>query len=345
MLGVDLGIDFGTSNIRIYAGNGIVLNEPSVIAVDKQDGHLIACGQEAYEMLGRSPDSILVIRPLTKGVISEYDYAEQMLRHFVRKVCAYKIIKPRAAVSIPACATEVEHRSAVEAVSAAGIRRVVLVEESVAAAIGAGLDIGVPCGSMVVDIGGGTTDVAVLSLKGVASSLSIRVGGNDMDEAIVRYMRNRYNHVVGLQTAEQIKKTIGCTILREGNPTMDVRGRDGLSGLPRIQKVNAKEIMDAIEDIVKQIMTAIQHVLETTHPELVSDILESGITMTGGGSLLYGLNRRIFERTGVQCTVAENPELCVALGTGKTLKYVGVLSTGLYDINQFSYRLSDSADA
>lgn len=345
MPGMDLGIDLGTSQVIIYvSGHGVVLREPSVIAVDREDGHMIACGREAYDMLGRTPDSILAVRPLSKGVISEYDYAEQMLRVFVRRVCAYKILKPRAAVSLPASVTEVEQRSVVEAVTAAGVRRVVLMEEAVAAAIGAGLDISVPRGSMVVDIGGGSTDVAVMSLKGMSTSVSTRVGGDDLDEAIVRYMHNRYGHVVGVLTAEQAKKTIGCAIPPQGeDPAMEIKGRDALSGLPRLQRVTASEIAEVLAEPLEPILATVQQVLETTPPELVGDVMADGITLTGGGVLLRGLPDLITRRTGVACRVAEDPEACVAVGTGKALKYVGVLSSGVYDIGQFTYALSDNA--
>ena len=343
MPGMDLGIDLGTSQVVIYTPHhGIVLREPSVIAVDQADGHMIACGKEAYAMLGRTPDSICAIRPLRKGVISDYDYAEQMLRYFVRKVCKYKILKPRAAVSVPATVTEVEQRSVVEAVSAAGIRRVVLMEESVAAAVGAGLDVSAPRGSMIVDLGAGTTDIAVMSLKGLANSISIRLGGDDFDAAIVRYMRTQYGLIIGDLTAEQVKKTIGNAMPAGEPDTMPVRGRDALSGLPRVQKVDANEILEAISEPLYGILSAIQHVLETTQPELVGDILDNGITLSGGGALLKNMPERVTRRTGVACRVADDPESCVAIGTGKALKYVGVMANGVYDINQFAYRLSDS---
>lgn len=343
MLGLDLGIDMGTAQTIIAVpGRGIMLKEPSVIAVDKADGHIIACGTEAYDMLGRTPDSILAIRPLSKGVISDYDYAEQMMRIFIRKVCAYKMIKPRAAVSLPASVTEVEQRSAVEAVTASGVRKVVLIEESVAAALGAGLDLTVPQGNMVVDIGAGTTDIAVLSLKGIAYSTSVRIGGADMDEAIIRYMRNRHNLVIGLLTAEQVKKTIGLASSSPNPHKMVVRGRNALTGLPGTQEIDGNEVADAIHEAIEEILKAVQEVLESTPPELAGDVLTSGITMTGGVSQLKGLSQRLAAYTGVECRLAEEPETCVALGTSKTLKFASSLSAGVYDIGQFSYRLSDS---
>lgn len=344
MPGMNLGIDLGTSQVTIYvSGRGIVLREPSVIAVESKTGKMIACGREAYEMLGKTPDSIKAIRPLTKGVISEYDYAEKMLKTFVRRVCKYKVMKPKAAVSIPSTVTEVEQRSVVEAVLNSGTRNVVIIEEPVAAAIGAGLNIAQPYGSMIVDIGAGTTDVAILSLKGIANSMSIRVGGNDMDEAIIRYMHNRYYLVIGPIMAEKIKINIGRAVTQEDNPIMKVKGRDVISGLPRIQEVCAQEIQDAINEPIMEIMKAIQHVLESTFPELVGDVFSNGICLTGGCAQLHGMVEGISKFTGVNCRLAENPTDCVAIGTGKALKYVGVLSSGVYDVSQFNYPLSDSA--
>jgi rod shape-determining protein MreB len=345
MPGISLGIDLGTANVTIYVpGQGVLLREPSVIAVDKQTEQMIACGQDAYTMLGRTPDSIYAVRPLSRGVISEYDYAEQMLRAFVRRVCAYKVIKPRAAVSIPSSITEVEQRSVVQAVLASGTRRVILIEESVASAIGAGISIEQPHGSMVVNIGAGTTDIAVLSLKGIASSLSVRVGGNDLDEAILRYLHNRYNHIIGLLTAEQVKISIGCALPTRFDRKVDVKGRNAVSGLPCIQTVSSSEIYEAISDPIREILSAIQQVLETTSPELAGDIMSEGICLVGGGAMLNGMAEAITRFTGVDCYVAENPMDCVAVGTGKSLKYIGMMFTGAYDIGQFSFPLSDSAN-
>ena len=343
MPGLDLGIDMGTAQVIIAVpGKGVVLKEPSVIAVDQADGHIIACGREAYAMLGRTPDSILAIRPLRKGVISDYDYAEKMVRFFIRKVCAYKMIKPRAAVSLPASVREVEQRSAVEAVTAAGIRKVVLIEEAVAATLGAGLDLTVPRCSMVVDIGAGTTDIAVMSLKGIAYSTSIRTGGEDMDEAIIRYMRNQHNLVIGALTAEQVKKNIGLAAPIQSPPQMKVRGRNAFTGLPEIVEMDGNEVAEAIHEMVEDIRKAVQNVLESTPPELAGDVLSAGIVMTGGVSRLQGLAACLEAYTGVTCRLAEEPETCVARGTAKALKFASNLSAGVYDIGQFSYRLSDS---
>ena len=344
MPGMSLGVDLGTSHVTIYVpGRGIVLREPSVIAVDSKTDRLIACGQEAYDMLGRTPDSIRAVRPLDKGVISEYDYAEQMLRTFVRRVCAYKVLKPRATVSISASSTDVERRSVVEAVLAAGTRKVVLVEEAVAAAVGAGIRIDQPQGSMIVDIGAGTTDIAVLSLKGVANSLSVRTAGNDLDRALVRHIHNQYNHIIGLQTAEQLKREYSSLPDEAADVTMAVKGRDALTGLPRVWNVTSAEVEQALRDPVQEILFAIQRVLETTPPELAGDIMVSGICLAGGGAQLKGLPELVTRYTGVHCYVAPDPTDCVAIGTGKALKFIDLLTSGVYDVSQFSFPLSDSA--
>ena len=345
MPGVDLGIDLGTSQIVIYAsGAGIVLREPTVIAVDRDDGHMIACGREAYEMLGRTPDSILAVRPIRKGVISDYDYAERMLKHFIRRVCAYKILKPRAAVCIPASVTEVEQRSVVDAATASGIRRVVLIEEAVAAALGAQLDISAARGSMVVDIGAGTTDVAVLSLKGMATSISAKVGGDDMDEAIVRYMRSAHNFVIGDLQAENIKRTIGCACTPRENTVIKARGRDAVTGLPRFHEVSSAQIHEAISEPLESIIAVIQKVLETTPPELAGDVMEQGIALTGGIAQLRDMDRLIEEKTGVRCYIPDDPESCAAKGTGKAMRYVGKMLSGIYDVGQFTYPLAESVE-
>lgn len=344
MPGMSLGIDLGTANVTIYVrGQGIMLREPSVIAVDKETEKMIACGRQAYTMLGRTPDSIYAVRPVKKGVISEYDYAEQMLRVFVRRVCAYKVLKPRAAASVPASVTEVEQRSLVEAVLASGVRRVSLIDEAIAAAVGAGIKIDQPYGSMVVNIGAGTTDIAVLSLKGVASSTSIRVGGDDMDESIVRYLHNKHNHIIGHLTAEQVKISVGSAVPPAEDKVVGVKGRNIITGLPCIQKISRYEIFEAMQEPISQILLAIQRVLETTPPELAGDIIESGICLTGGCAQLDGMDLAIKRFTGVDCWIAENPADCVAVGTGESLDYLGSLFSGAYDVGQFSFPVSDSA--
>ena len=261
----------------------------------------------------------------------------------VGKICAYKVLKPRAAVSVPAAVTEVEQRSVVEAVTAANVRRVILMEEAVAAAIGAGLDVAAARGCMAADLGAGTVDVAVMTLRGVASSISAKVGGDDMDDAIIRYMRNKYNHVIGILTAEQVKKTIGCALPGGVGNTMDVPGRDAVTGLPSVCRVTSEDIHEAIAEPLGEIVGVIQQVLENTPPELAGDVMTGGIVLTGGLSQMSGMADLIAKRTGVACRVAENPEDCVAKGLGKAMKYADVMRSGVYDISQFSYRLADPA--
>lgn len=344
MPGMDLGIDLGTSQVVITAaGRGILLREPAVLAIDEKSGRLIACGREAYAMQGRAPASIEVIRPLSKGVISDYDSAERMLKYMVGKVCAYKVLKPRAAVSVPAAVTEVEQRSVIEAVTAANVRRVILMEESVAAAVGAGLDVEAARGCMAADLGAGTVDVAVMTLRGVASSISAKVGGDDMDEAIIRYMRNQHNHIIGVLTAEHVKKTIGCALPGKREDVMKVPGRDAVTGLPSVCLVTSQDVHEAIAEPLGEIVAVIQQVLENTPPELAGDVMTGGIVLTGGLSQMKGMADLIAERTGVACRVAEHPEDCVALGLGKAMKYADVMRSGVYDISQFSYRLADPA--
>ena len=323
MAGTNLGIDLGTSKVSIYReGAGIVLCEPSVIAIETKTGRVIAAGREAYEMLEKEPPTIRVVRPMRKGVVSDYDAAEKMLRAFVNKVCAFKVFKPRAAISVPAAVTEVEERSVVQAATAVGIRRVALVEEYIAAAFGAG-----------------TTDVGVLSLGSVASAKSIKVAGDDMDEAIVRMVRNRYNHVIGLKTAEEIKCKIGGVLPRE--ETMDVRGRDSISGLPCVKTVSAADVFQALAEPFAAILAAIQAVLETTPPEMAGDVMANGITLTGGCAELFGLAERLSRELGVECRVADNPADCVAFGAGRAIASKTASTENVYDVNLFSYDRSE----
>ena len=340
MAGTNLGIDLGTSKVSIYReGAGIVLCEPSVIAVETKTGRVIAVGQEAYDMIEREPPTIRVVRPMRKGVVSDYNNVEKMLRAFVNQVCAFKVFKPRAAISVPAAVTEVEERSVVQAATSVGIRRVALVEEYIAAAFGAGLAVDEPCGSMIVDIGAGTTDVGVLSLGSVASAKSVKVAGDDMDEAIVRMMRSRYNHVIGLKTAEEIKRTIGGVLPREGS--MEVRGRDAVSGLPCIKTVTASDVFDALSETFSVILTTIQSVLEETPPEMAGDVMANGITLSGGCANLSGLVERLSRELGVECRIAENPADCVALGAGRAIHSKNASTENVYDVNLFSYDRTD----
>ena len=339
---MNLGIDLGTSRIVIYDPTaGIVLDEPSVIALSERDGHVIAFGAEAEEMLGRTPDSIQAIRPVQKGVIAHYEAAEKLLRACLSKVCFNRITKPCVAVSVAEQVTEVERRSFIEAVISAGARRVTLVPETVAAAIGAGVDVSLPRGQMLVNVGGGTVDVSVLSLKGEAVSSSMRVAGSAMDEAIVRYLRSQHNLVISDRMAEHLKITAGCALPVEPMLTAVAKGRDALTGLPRTVTVTSDEICGAIREPLHALVEMIGQVLEITPPELSGDIMETGIHLTGGLSQLRGLPDLLRQAIGIPCIVAEDPARCVAIGAGKALQYASSFSA-VYDLGSFSYRLSDN---
>jgi len=339
---MNLGVDLGTSRIVIYEPvSGRMLDEPAVIAVSRKDGHVIACGAEAEAMLGRTPDSIVAARPVQKGVIADYDLAEKLLRYFLGKVCSNRIAKPCVAVSIAEQVTEVEQRSFIEAVVSAGARRVTLVPETVAAAIGAGMDVSLPLGQMIVNIGGGTIDASVLSLKGEAVSASVRGAGTAVDDAILRYVRAKYGLVISESMAERIKIAIGGALPREPVATFTAKGRDAFSGLPRTVTLDSGEVCEMIAEPLGQIVDMIQQVLEITPPELAGDIMENGIWLTGGMALLYGLPQRIQLATGIPCHVAENPAQCVAIGAGKALQFASSFSA-VYDLGNFSYRLSDT---
>ncbi len=338
---MNLGIDLGTSRIVICdPARGVVLDEPSVVAVAQKDGRMIAFGTEAEEMLGRNPDTIRVVRPVQKGVIAEYELTEQLLRRCLARVCSARITKPCVAVSVAEKVTEVEQRSFIEAVVSAGARRVTLVPETVAAAIGAGMDVSLPLGQMIVNAGGGTVDASVLSLKGEAVSASIRVAGQAMDEAIVRYIRAQYGLIVSEQTAERLKIAIGCALPLEETLTDEARGRDSISGLPRSVTVTSDEMCEAMREPLQDLLDLIQQVLEITPPELAGDIITEGIWLTGGVAQLRQLPLLIEHATGIVCHVAEKPSQCVAIGAGKALKYASSFSA-VYDLGSFSYRLSD----
>ena len=321
----DIGIDLGTASVLVYVkGKGVVLNEPSVVAIDKNTGKLLKVGAEAQAMLGRTPGNIVAIRPLREGVISDYDMTERMLREFLHKVVGgFQLFKPRVIICVPSGITEVEERAVIDAGIQAGARKVYLIEEPVAAAIGAGIDITQPDGHMVVDIGGGTADIAVISLSGVVESASIKIAGDQLNEAVVKYMRRKHNLLVGERTAEEMKKQIGCVFPKDEEETMDVKGRCLLTGLPKVVTVSSTEMMDAFEEPVERIMEAIHSVLERTPPELVADVSTNGIIMTGGGSLVYGFDKLVTARTGIHTTVADDAISCVVLGTGKSLDSLG----------------------
>lgn len=324
MLGADIGIDLGTANVLVYIkGQGIVLQEPSVVAVDKNTNTILAVGEEARRMLGRTPGNIVAIRPLREGVISDYDITERMLKYFIQKAVGKPmLLKPRIAVCVPSAVTEVERRAVEDATKQAGARQVFVIEEPIAAAIGAGIDIGRAMGSMVVDIGGGTTDVAVISLGGTVVSSSLKVAGDNFDEAIVRYMRKKHNILIGERTAEELKINIGTAYERSVHASMDVRGRNLITGLPKTITVASSEIKEALHESVTSIVETVHHVLERTPPELSSDISDRGVVMTGGGSLLYGLDKLISKKTGINAIIAENALTCVAVGTGKYIEYI-----------------------
>lgn len=320
--GQDLGIDLGTANSLVYLkGKGIVLREPSVVAMERDSKRILAIGHEARKMLGRTPGNIVAIRPLREGVIADYNTTEAMLKYFISRVSGRRVwFRPRVVVCIPSGGTTVEKRAVIEACLHAGAREAFLIEEPLAAALGAGLDISRPNGHMVVDIGGGTTDVAILSLDGIVLSHSLRVGGNKLDDAIVRYVKKEYNLLIGERTAEELKMEIGTAhpdaIARE----MDIRGRDLITGLPKTLRMTSRETYYAMEEPILAIVEAIKSVLEKTPPELAADIVDKGILLTGGGSLLNSLDRLISEETGIPVHVAEDPLSSVALGTGKALE-------------------------
>ncbi len=331
--GADIGIDLGTANILVYVnGKGIVLEEPSVVAIEKRSKTVLAVGNEARNMIGRTPGNIVAIRPLKDGVISDYDTTEKMLTHYVNKVVDKKgfarFFMPRIMVCVPTGVTDVEKRAVEEATRQAGAREVYIIEEPIAAAIGAGIDISKPDGNMVVNIGGGTSDIAVISLGGAVVSESIKMGGDKFDEYIVRYIRKKYNLLIGDRTAEQIKLNIGTANPRKEVATMDVKGRNLITGLPEKITVDSSEILEALSGGVNQIVSTVHAVLEKTPPELAADISDVGIIMTGGGSLLYGLDKKIEERTGISVKIADNPLGCVAKGTGEALSSLSLLETG-----------------
>ena len=331
----DIGIDLGTASVLVYVkGRGIVLNEPSVVAMDKNTGKLLKVGTEAQAMLGRTPGNIVAIRPLREGVISDYDMTEKMLKEFIKKVAGFQLIKPRLLICVPSGITEVEERAVIDAGIQAGARKAYLIEEPVAAAIGAGIDITQPNGHMVVDIGGGTADIAVISLGGVVESASIKIAGDQLNESIVKYMRRKHNLLIGERTAEDMKIKIGCVFPKEEEERMEVKGRCLLTGLPREVTVTSTEMMEAFEEPVERIVETIHSVLERTPPELVADISDNGIVMTGGGSLVAGFDKLITARTGIHTQIAEDAISCVAIGTGKSLDSLGSMQDGTMNLSR-----------
>jgi rod shape-determining protein MreB len=324
----EIGIDLGTTNILVYLkGKGIVIREPSVVAVAHSTGKILAIGEEARLMLGRTPGTIIAIRPLADGVIADYTTTKEMLRYLIRKALGAKMmLNPKVVVCVPSGVTDVERRAVLQAAREAGARRAYPIEEPMAAALGAGLSIGGPAGNMVVDIGGGTTDVAVISLSGIVVSDSLRLGGNKIDEVIARHLKTSYNLMIGERTAEEIKIKIGSAFPLETELMIDVRGRDMVEGLPKTVQVTSQEIRAAIAEPINQIVECVKAVLEKTPPELSSDIIERGITMTGGGALLKGFDKLLAKETHIPVQVAEDPLSCVAIGTGKVLAEIDAIA-------------------
>ncbi|MBE6031262.1 MAG: MreB/Mrl family cell shape determining protein [Clostridiales bacterium] len=320
----EVGIDLGTANVLVYIkGKGVVLDEPSVVAINKDTNEILAVGEEARLMLGRTPANIVAVRPLRDGVISDYDITERMLKHFIRKACGGgRFFKPKIMICVPSGVTEVEKRAVKEAAVAAGGKSVFLMEEPIAAAIGAGLDISKPDGIMVIDIGGGTTDIAVISLGGIVTSTSVKIAGDKFDEAIIKYMRKEYKLYIGERTAEELKTSIGTAYPDDEIITKECRGRDLVTGLPKTIEITSKDMLEALEEPLKTISDAVHAVLERTPPELAADISSVGIYITGGGALLRGIDKRIESRTGISVVIADNPKSCVAVGTGKALDQI-----------------------
>lgn len=323
----DIGIDLGTANTLVHIkGKGVVVREPSVVAIENKSGNILAVGDVAKNMIGRTPGNIIAIRPMEDGVIADFNVTQSMLKYFIKKAMTVGLFsKPRVVICVPSGVTEVEKRAVEEATMQAGARETYLIEEPMAAAIGANLPVEDPYGSMVVDIGGGTSEVAVISLGGIVTSKSLRVAGDEFDESIVHYIKKEYNLLIGERTAEEIKMTIGAAYPKPKNETMDIRGRDMVTGLPKTQTITSGEIIEALKEPINAIVDAIKFTLEKTPPELASDIIDRGIMLTGGGALLSGLDKLIREETGMPVSIAEKPLDCVVMGTGKVLEEIEAL--------------------
>ncbi len=331
----DIGMDLGTASVIVYVdGKGIVLREPSVVAVDTNTDTIAKIGKDAQAMLGRNPDHIKVIRPLKDGVISSYDVTQKMIQYYIRRACGNALRQPRVVICVPTGITEVETRAVIDAGTQAGARKTFIVDEPVAAAIGAGIDITSPVGHMIVDIGGGTTDVAVISLGGVVVSESKKIAGDKFDEAIMRYVRRKHNITIGERTAEQIKTTIGAVYEHGTAKTMEVKGKCLLQGIPKVVTLSSKEMLEAMMEPISAILDTICSVIEKTPPDLVGDILKHGIVMTGGGSQLFGFDRLIEDVTGIKTRVAKDPVLCVANGTGKLLSVLDGMTGERIDLSK-----------
>lgn len=337
-LGQEIGVDLGTATVLIYVkGQGILLREPSVIAMVRDTGEVKAVGEEAYRMLGRTPGNIVAVRPMRDGVIADYDLTEKMLQAFVRKVLKgpSRLFKPQVMVCVPSGVTEVERRAVLQATREVGARKAFLIEEPLAAAIGAGVQIAEPTGSMIVDIGGGTTDIAIISLGGIVVSESLRIAGNEFDESIIRYIRQKENLLIGDRTAESVKHQVGAATVRNQSDELEieVRGRDLINGLPKSVRVTTSDIVEALKEPIQKIADGVRRVLEQAPPELVSDVIDRGIIMTGGGSLLRNFDELLRQTTGIPVMVADNATDSVALGTGQALDMIHVLRDALISDN------------
>ncbi|MBE6562687.1 MAG: MreB/Mrl family cell shape determining protein [Ruminococcaceae bacterium] len=334
----DIGIDLGTATVLVYVkGKGIVMKEPSVVAIDRDTGNILKIGREAQQMLGRTPGNIIALRPLRDGVISQYEVTLRMIQHFIKRACggSFNLFwQPRVIICVPSGITEVEERAVLDAANQAGAKKTYLIEEPVAAAIGAGIDISTPNGHMIVDIGGGTTDIAVISLGGVVVSESIKVAGDKFDEAIIRYVRRKYNVAIGERTAEEIKVKVGGAWHRDEPRVIDVKGRCLIQGLPKVVRISSLEMPEALEEPITAVIEAVCSVIERTPPELIGDILYNGIVMTGGGSLLFGLDRLINNVTGIKTRIANKAVDCVAIGTGLSLDHISVIPEGPLNISR-----------
>jgi len=329
----DIAIDLGTSNLLIYVrGKGITLREPSIVAVDKYTGRMLKVGQEAQKMLGRTPANIVAIHPVNAGVISDYDMTAAMLHELLGRVTSFSLFKPRVLVTVPSSITGVEERNVIDAVIEAGARKVYLVESAVATAAGAGVDISRPDGHMIIDIGGGTTEIAVVSLGGVVECKSIKVAGDAFDDAIIRYVRRKHNVLIGKRTAEEVKISIGCLVQRPEVGVEDVKGRCLLTGLPKAVRLTSTELIEAIAEPAQEILEAVHMVLEDTPPELASDVAQNGILMSGGGSLIYGFDQIIQRDTGIPTMVVEDAMACTAFGGGKMLLNLDNMNDGMVNL-------------
>ncbi|MBR5261277.1 MAG: rod shape-determining protein [Oscillospiraceae bacterium] len=329
----DIAIDLGTNATLVYVrGKGVAMREPTVVAVEKASGKLLRIGEEAEKMLGRTPANIVAIHPIAAGVISDYDMTSRMLQALISRVTSFSFFKPRVIICVPSSVTGVEERAIIDAVIEAGARKVYLVESAVATATGAGIDISKPDGHLVIDIGGGTTEVAVVSLGGVVECESIKTAGNAFDEAIVRYIRRKHNLLIGMRTAEELKLNIGCVFPRSEVSYQEVKGRCLLTGLPRSVTVSSNDMIEALEEPTEQLLETIHMVLERTPPELVADISVNGIVMSGGGSLIWGLDKLVTSRTGIETSVVDDPGACTAYGAGKMLRDLNNMQEGMINL-------------